>query len=426
MSYSYNRIHNDYDNNVVRVELNSTYRPRTVSREPIRITSSVNRTDTFTKNDRPSNIIRSDTFILKHHENEESSDERPDYNTYTRSKKKSFSNDKKQLHDDNSKSNYSTYTRPEKKGNEIFRGMSFRRISDWPFLGNGHEKSLYINTDTYRKSSDKKPRSSLSQESENLNSNTFTKSSKPKRVESLIKRFDMSFWRRNKDKEPKEKSPSPSGSDTIKRSKNIFNTLISSGKKSTRDVGIECKMDEDRDYYAGMGTRKSSIQSLISEKKHHRPPRTSKRHEHGSNQQLTSIIKPPERRYPYYEKKSTSSVPAPIRVELGVRNSISKYDESKRRPIGIASPLPQARNRSALKSATTKSYESKQPEINAPRSYAPARVQEMNNFNREGSDRKSFREYREKLKLKNDGRRITDNSDDELRQSYQQSFFIPM
>lgn len=132
MSYSYNRIHNDYDNNVVRVELNSAYRPRSTrdaSREPIRITSSVNRTDTFTKNDRPSHIIRSDTFILKHHNNnneeDDSSDERNDYNTYTRSKKKSFSDEKKQLHDD--KSNYSTYTRPEKKGNEIF-GMSFKHL----------------------------------------------------------------------------------------------------------------------------------------------------------------------------------------------------------------------------------------------------------------------------------------------------------
>ena len=293
------------------------------------------------------------------------------------------------------------------------------------FLGNGYEKSLYINTDTFRKS-DRKSRSSLSQESENLNSNTFTKSSKPKRVESLIKRFDMSFWRRNK--EPKEKSPSPSGSDTIKRSKNIFNTLISSGKKSTRDVGIECKMDEDRDYYSGMGTRKSSIQSLIPERRHHRPLKISKRNEQGSNQQLTSIIKPPERRYPY-EKKSMTAAPAPIRVvDSGVRNT-NKYSsdmESKRKPIGIASPLPPARNRSVLKNATAKTYENKRPEINAARSYAPTRVQETSNFNRQGSDRASFREYREKLKLKNDGRRITDNSDDELRQSYQQSFFIPM
>lgn len=236
----------------------------------------------------------------------------------------------------------------------------------------------------------------------------------------------MSFWRRNKDS--KEKSPSPSGSDTVKRSKNIFN-LITSGKKSTRDIGIECKMDEDRDYYGGMGTRKSSIQSLISEKKY-RPSKIALKHDNGSNQQLTGIIKTPERRNPYYEnaKKSTTPiVAAPIRVEIGLRN-IHKYTsetELNKKPIGIASPLPQARNRSALKNGTSKTYDTKRPEIT--RSYAPARVQETtNSFNRDDNDRMSFREYREKLKLKKDNRRITDNSDDELRQSYQQSFFIPM
>lgn len=106
---SYSRIRNDYDNNVVRVELNSTYRPRAssraTSREPLK---PVSRHDTFIKGERPSNIVRSDTFILKHH-NDESSDERVDCNdTFLRDKKK-------QQHDD--KSNYSTYTRPGKKGN---------------------------------------------------------------------------------------------------------------------------------------------------------------------------------------------------------------------------------------------------------------------------------------------------------------------
>lgn len=113
--YTYNRIHNDYDNNVVRVELNSAYRPRisnAASRESLRVSSSLNRNETFTKADRPSNIIRSDTFILKHHQ-DDSSDERPDYNTYTRSKKKHHGASEK--HDD--KSNYATYTRSEKKGN---------------------------------------------------------------------------------------------------------------------------------------------------------------------------------------------------------------------------------------------------------------------------------------------------------------------
>lgn len=290
-------------------------------------------------------------------------------------------------------------------------------------LEGDNERSLYINTDTFRKK-DKK-RSSLSQEPENLDTNTFTKKDKPKRVESLIKRFDISFWRRNKDQ--KEKSPSPSGSDTIKRSKNIFN-LITSGKKSTRDVGIECKMDEDRDYYGGMGARKSSIQSLASERKH-RPLRSSQRLESGSNQKLMSIIKPPERRFPYYEsaKKSMTPIPAPIRVEIGLR-SVSKFtseSELNKRPVGIASPLPQARNRSTLKNDSAKSYEGKRMG-NLSRSYAPTSVQETNDFNRGSNDRISFKEYRERLKVKNDNRRITDNSDDELRQSYQQSFFVPM
>ena len=235
----------------------------------------------------------------------------------------------------------------------------------------------------------------------------------------------MSFWRRHKD--PKEKSPSPSGSDSIKRSKNIFN-LITSGKKSTRDIGIECKMDEDRDYYSGMGTRKSSIQSLVSEKKYRPTKIASRRNDTGSNQQLTGIIKTPERRYPYYEnaKKSMTPVPAPIRVEIGLRNNhrFTSESELKKKPIGIASPLPQARNRSALKTATVKSYDNKRPEI--ARSYAPPRAQETSNFTREGDDRMSFKDYREQLKLKNTSRRVTDNSDDELRQSYQQTFFIPM
>lgn len=116
--YSYNRIHNDYDNNVVRVELNSSYRPRIreASREP-RVASSVNRTDTFTRHDRPSNIIRSDTFILKHHD--VSSDERNDYNTYTRSTKKKSSGSSEKKYDE--KPNYDTYTRPPaKKGDETF------------------------------------------------------------------------------------------------------------------------------------------------------------------------------------------------------------------------------------------------------------------------------------------------------------------
>lgn len=212
----------------------------------------------------------------------------------------------------------------------------------------------------------------------------------------------MSFWRR---RGSKEKSPSPSGSDTIKRSKNIFN-LMASGKKSTRDVGIECKLDLEEALMEQ--TRKSSTQSLIPERKHHR-------HRNGSNQQLTSIIKSSDRRYPY---KSSTPMPAPIRVEIGLRNGSKFTSESdvSKKPIGIASPLPQ-RNRSGLKNGAVKSYDNK-----APR----AKVQEPNEFTRQGSDRMSFRDYRDRLKIKNENKRRTDNSDDELRQSYQQSFFVPM
>lgn len=156
--YSYNRIHNDYDTNVVRVELNSSYRPHTInnnsntsnrraaSRNPIKITSSspiiVNRSDTFTKHERPSpnrhtngGIIRSETFIVKHHN--DSSDEqyqknhdedeevyrKPDYSTYTRSRKKSTNDVTSEGNkcDSGAKLKYSTYTRSrskEKRGNK--------------------------------------------------------------------------------------------------------------------------------------------------------------------------------------------------------------------------------------------------------------------------------------------------------------------
>lgn len=162
--YTYNRIHNDFDTNVVRVELNSSppYRPRTnsttvissraVSREPQKITSSttaaVNRSDTFTKHEKPPNyqhrsglnghlgIVRSETFVVKYHDDysdehqenghkEQGYDdgggdngdfdfEKADYGTYTRSssKKKSLNNGASEKDDD---LNYATYTRKEKE-----------------------------------------------------------------------------------------------------------------------------------------------------------------------------------------------------------------------------------------------------------------------------------------------------------------------
>lgn len=302
---------------------------------------------------------------------------------------------------------------------------------------------------------DKKRASLLSQESENLNVSTFTKSTKPKRVESFIKKIEKNLWRR---KDPKEPSPAPSSShstsdregSTIKRSKNIFKDFMSSGKKSTREAEVQCKMDEDKDYYSGIATRKSSMQVSSSDnnKKSLRPLKVSQRYENGNNQRLTSIIKSSadrnirnkQRDYPSYESDNTnankkSTTPAPIRVEIDLRNghnnSNNKINNNrtidlnlKKKPIGIASPLPQPK--SVLKSGTAaKSYENKKSEIS--RSYAaPNKLTVENNLQREGSDRISFREYREQLRAKHENKKITDTSDDDLRRSYQQSFFVPM
>lgn len=110
----YNRIYNDQHNNVVRVELNSSYRPRglrELSKEPAKTATSISRHETFTKNDRPHAVVRSETFILKY--NDDSSDERVDYDTYLRSTKKSHRDDDRKVDD---KSHYATYTRSKKKG----------------------------------------------------------------------------------------------------------------------------------------------------------------------------------------------------------------------------------------------------------------------------------------------------------------------
>lgn len=124
----YNRIHNDYDTNVVRVELNSTYQPQKPSRtrqnsrdqsSKIPSSTAINRNDTFTKHDqRPSSngIVRSETFIVKTHQNyDDSTDEKPtyvggDYSTYTKSKKKHNSSNDRNKYDHGDKS-YDTYIR---------------------------------------------------------------------------------------------------------------------------------------------------------------------------------------------------------------------------------------------------------------------------------------------------------------------------
>lgn len=283
---------------------------------------------------------------------------------------------------------------------------------------------------------------------ENVNTSTFTKSTKPKRVESLIKRFEWNFLKRNK--EPKEASPSPSAhsTDSQKRSKNIFNLISGSTKKTTRDIGIECKMDEEREYYNhGMGSRKESVQSLSSDRKYRtvriKDGRPDGEHRSRLGSMTTSVVRPMERRsksrdYPYYEniKKSTPTAPAPIRVDLRTNN---KYysdltSESNRKPVGIASPQPQVRARSSLRNGNPKIYENTKTPFT--RSYAaPANrynsdQDQSNNSNnaakKDSSDRVSFREYREQQRMKNDSKRSNNNSEDELKKSYQQSFFIPV
>lgn len=130
LMYSYNRIHNDVDN-VVRVELNSSssYRPHSSARtatllrqqqQPKKATSSLARTGTFTKHEKekPSrSIVRSETFILKHHEEspEAKNDDKSDFSTFTRTNKKDNvgTTEKKYVGD---KSDYNTYTRSKKKG----------------------------------------------------------------------------------------------------------------------------------------------------------------------------------------------------------------------------------------------------------------------------------------------------------------------
>lgn len=303
-------------------------------------------------------------------------------------------------------------------------------FSHYSFLGSivDDEKSLYINTDTYRKL-DKKRASLLSQESENLNANTFTKSAKPKRVESFIRKIEKNLWKRRDSKKEPSPAPSSQSSDqsTIKRSKNIF-SLISGGRKTTREVEIQCKMDDEKDYYSGIIMRKSSINDAERRQSHSRPLRVSQQrnYENGSNQKLTSIMKssqPDYRNVREYESSKKSSTPAPIRIEIDLRNT-------NKRPIGVASPLPQ-KTRSALKNGVKNNNDKKSAEYsrsNAPPSSRLQVTSDQNNIKRDENERVSFREYREKLRAtKNENRnKITDTSDDDLKRSYQQSFFVPM
>lgn len=320
----------------------------------------------------------------------------------------------------------------EKKLNFV-KKKNYLKISLFPFIildiTPDNDNSHNFDTNTYRKY-DKHRASLLSQESENLNADTFTKSTKPKRVESFIKKIEKNLWRRKETKKEPSPAPSSQGSDqsTIKRSKNLFNLISSSvgGRKSTREVEIQCKIDEDKEYYKGIAVKKSSKDV---EKKVMRPARASQQriYENGSDQRITSIMKSsqqqrqPDRHLREYESNRKSSTPAPIRIEIDLRNT-------NKRPIGVASPLPQ-KMKSTLKNGN---YDGKQS------SHAPSSLRlhingnnnndNGNNLRRDGNERVSFREYREQLRAKGGEYRqkVTDTSDDDLRKSYQQSFFIPM
>lgn len=345
-----------------------------------------------------------------------------------------------------------------------FFGKKICFLSSSLTAANGHQEksSLYVNVDNYRKSSRSHHRDdhhrnyrSHSHDSADRNHHhtstaTLTRRSKPKRVESFIKKFDtINFWKRrdSKDKSPSPANPIHSNGDTLKRTKNIFN-LIASSKKSTRDVGIECKLDQeeqqekydhfDSSYPLGndMGLRKSSVQSLNEEIPKYRRASKPKVYEHGSSQLLTSIIKTPDRRYNYKSTVSTIPTTATTRVGFDVKSRGKyspsppmEYDDIRRRPVGVASPQPQIRSRSVLKNGNS-TLKKQSTTLKSTRLLSS--IENNNNHDdeleRQGSDRMSFREYRERLlKAKNENnRRLADNSDDELRKSHQQSFFVPI
>lgn len=115
--YSFNRIHKDRDN-VVRVELHTPFHSsgrKVTLKDPKKISLPVSRNNTFTKSEIPCNIIRSDTFILRP-SHDESSDERPDYNTYSHSKQRDHNADEK-------RHNFSTYSLSEKNGKFAKNGI---------------------------------------------------------------------------------------------------------------------------------------------------------------------------------------------------------------------------------------------------------------------------------------------------------------
>ena len=294
-------------------------------------------------------------------------------------------------------------------------------------LFSAEKKSSYIDSDTYRKP--EKERTQQQVVGPDIKR-------KPKRVESLIKRFEKNFLRRDKtpkehkEKEVKEYSPiSNSSTDSLKRIKKIF----SSNKKVTRDVGIECKIDDDIDYQNKLNTfRKSSIKSMTND----RFSSPQKIYFENTDQRRKESIRPLERKKlrndEIYENVGRKINPAPIRVELDSRRG-SKLSN---KPIGIANPQQHRPSITSISSIDSRARDSKKHPMkpirveffkpSAPNSRGGiiSTVHNDNiNVKEAKSDKMSFKEYREAQKARSS--KPTNDHDDQLKNSYQQSFFVP-
>lgn len=260
---------------------------------------------------------------------------------------------------------------------------------------------------------------------------------KPKRVESLIKRFEKNFLRRDKaPKEPKEhkelKEYSPisnSSTDSLKRIKKIF----SSSKKVTRDVGIDCKIDDDIDYQNRLNTfRKSSIKSVTSD----RFSSPQKIYYENPDQRRRETLRPLDRKKlrndEIYENVGRKINPEPIRVELDSRRG----GKVSHKPVGIANPQQHRPSITSLSSIDSRARDSKKQQIKPirveffkpsalkPRSaIVSAGRSDKVNVNESKTDKMSFREYREAQKFRSN--KLIDDHDDQLKNSHQQSFFVP-
>lgn len=238
----------------------------------------------------------------------------------------------------------------------------------------------------------------------------------------------------------KEPSPTPSAQSTEsvknQKSKNIFN-LIGGSKVRTRDVGINCKIDDDLDYQRVLSTKRMVLKPAISE-------RTLKSARKISQENRDSV-KAAERRMSrglpevdqhIYENVKKNARQAPIRVEIDLRKSTkydSDYSESSK-PVGIANPQVHRNSNTSVTSTesrrTSNQYQVTQPiRVELPKSKpSPAPrtrkiIEEESFSNRKAPEKMSFREYRESLRAKRE-RQMTSDPEDDLKKSHQQSFFV--